>query len=98
MRLAPANPTDVSLIADVAGSADRSRVQRSRGATPSSVLAAEDAPLSAPAKRSTAQPLPYSLIGKEAAAADFSKDEQYLALCRQLDAENRARKRLEVQV
>ncbi len=71
----------------------------SRGPAPSSVLAAEDLVFStASAKRATPLTPAYSLIGKEAGAADFSKDEQYMALCKQLDAENRARKRLESQV
>lgn len=38
----------------------------------------------------------YSLIGKDV-DHEFSKDEQYVALCKQLDAENRSKKALELQ-
>ena len=41
-------------------------------------------------------PSSYSLIGKDASAAP--KDEQYIALAKQLDAENRSRKYLEAEV
>lgn len=39
----------------------------------------------------------YALIGADS-ENDFSKDEQYIALCKQLDMENRSKRALEVQV
>ena len=39
----------------------------------------------------------YALIGADS-DNNFSKDEQYIALCKQLDMENRNKRALEVQV